>query len=592
MDINRIYSELDSLEYTKIEDYLADRISEATEKSLFEIQVPLLNEMIGFLRDTTQFDKGNKYKKVLLELLESCNQQGTMNYATSLLNIANFDRAAGAFSNSLEEYKKCEEIYGAILPAGDYLWAGLYNNESLLYQMMGDNLAAIGALGQALRIVEAIPERRIEVATTYTNIAQSLAALGQMDEAEENVKAALDIFAETDYQDYHYSAAAAVMGIIAYNRGDFVQAADYYDKASEVVKRIMGENDNYRLLISNRDAILAMLPTVQKTETDTLVEVENGDDADSGLLERDSDSISGLELCKAFYLEYGKSAIKERFPQYIDKIAIGLFGEGSECLGCDDKVSRDHDWGPGFMLLVSRQTYGEIGRQLEQLYDSLTDTYMGYKRNQTKEAFGRVGVVIIEDYFSRWLGRAFLTTNGRLEVDRMELGNIPEFVLCNLTNGMVWLDGEKTVTGLRDSIGLYYDDMTWKKKLGTWLVRMGQTGQYNIKRCLDRGDKVTANIYLGEYIKSTLQVLFLLNREYAPYEKWMLKKASGLELHPEITDCLKAISDMKLEDDNLLMTIEIIAQIVLAALIELGIVNDDEDNWYLEKLGRKMIEDI
>lgn len=141
-----------------------------------------------------------------------------------------------------------------------------YNNESLLYQMKGDNLAAIGALSKALEIVEALPDRRIEVATTYTNIAQLLAALGQMEEAEVNVKEALSIFAETNNTDYHYSSAAAVMGVIAYNRGDYEEAASYYDKAANIIRQYMGENDSYKVLISNRDALLSLIPSVAKDE--------------------------------------------------------------------------------------------------------------------------------------------------------------------------------------------------------------------------------------------------------------------------------------------------------------------------------------
>ncbi len=205
MDIARIYEELDALKYPEIEGYLRDKIAEAKERDAFDIYIPLLNELIGFFRDSTQFDKGASIKEELLKALESYGQQDTMNQATSLLNIANFDRAAGAYEESLREFKKCEEIYHRLLAKGDYLWAGLYNNKSLLYQEMGDNLAAIGALQDALYIVKEIPEREIEVATTYVNIAQSFASLGQIEEAKTNVGEALRIFKKDGNRDYHYS---------------------------------------------------------------------------------------------------------------------------------------------------------------------------------------------------------------------------------------------------------------------------------------------------------------------------------------------------------------------------------------------------
>ena len=53
--------------------------------------------------------------------------------------------------------------------------------------------------------------------------------------------------------------------------------------------------------------------------------------------------MKGLELAKAYYEEYGRPMIREKFPDYEGRIAVGLAGEGSECFGYDDEISRDHD---------------------------------------------------------------------------------------------------------------------------------------------------------------------------------------------------------------------------------------------------------
>ena len=582
MDINEIYKELDELQYLKWEDYLKDKIDEAENIGRYDIMISLLNELVGFYRDTTRFDQGMQTKDKLLKVLENCGQLNTMNHATSLLNIANFDRAKGDYQTSLQEYQTCERIYEDCLPAGDYLWAGLYNNESLLYQMMGDNLAAIGALGKALQIVEALPDRRIEVATTYTNIAQSLATLGQMEEAEVNVTEALKIFAETNNTDYHYSAAAAVMGVIAYNRGDYAEAADYYDKAADMVFKCMGKNENYELLIANRDAMLSLIPGTKLTTENTEEPVD-----DKPLF---GPEVKGMDICRRFYEEYGRPMIREVFYEDVDKIAVGLFGEGSDCFGYDDEQSRDHDWGPGFVMLVSRKTAASLGDRLKDEYDKLPKDFAGFTRIENAEAKGRVGVKIIEDYYKDKLGDAFDDEN--CQVIREKLGQVEEYILAEVTNGELWKDSEGIVTGIRESLLDYYEDLIWKRKLAYNIIRMGQTGQYNLARTLKRDDRVGALICLADYMKYTLQTLFLLNRKYAPYDKWLMKAAGELDIHPEIADCLRAIADMDIKDENILLTIEIIAQIVLAALKEQGLVSADEDNWYTEKLGQLIYSEV
>ena len=51
--------------------------------------------------------------------------------------------------------------------------------------------------------------------------------------------------------------------------------------------------------------------------------------------------MNGLELAEQYYEEYGRPLIAEHFPAHQGRIAAGLVGEGSECLGFDDELSRE-----------------------------------------------------------------------------------------------------------------------------------------------------------------------------------------------------------------------------------------------------------
>lgn len=57
----------------------------------------------------------------------------------------------------------------------------------------------------------------------------------------------------------------------------------------------------------------------------------------------------GMELCRAYFDEVGFPMLRESFSSVLDRMAVGLVGDGSECYGFDDAVSRDHDWGPAFV---------------------------------------------------------------------------------------------------------------------------------------------------------------------------------------------------------------------------------------------------
>ena len=60
--------------------------------------------------------------------------------------------------------------------------------------------------------------------------------------------------------------------------------------------------------------------------------------------------MKGLEIARAFWEEYGKPMMEERFPELLPLVAVGLVGPGSECYGYDDEVSKDHDFEHGFCI--------------------------------------------------------------------------------------------------------------------------------------------------------------------------------------------------------------------------------------------------
>ena len=74
--------------------------------------------------------------------------------------------------------------------------------------------------------------------------------------------------------------------------------------------------------------------------------------------------MQGLELSRRYYEEFGINMIKEQFPEYENRIAVGLAGAGSDCFGFDDEISRDHDFGAGFCLWLTEEDNELFGFEL------------------------------------------------------------------------------------------------------------------------------------------------------------------------------------------------------------------------------------
>ena len=83
--------------------------------------------------------------------------------------------------------------------------------------------------------------------------------------------------------------------------------------------------------------------------------------------------MKGLDLCRQYYFDIGRPLLYEKFPEVMPRCAAGLVGDGSECLGYDDDISQDHDFGPGFCLWLTAEDFRAYGAQIQEAYDWLME---------------------------------------------------------------------------------------------------------------------------------------------------------------------------------------------------------------------------
>ena len=232
----------------------------------------------------------------------------------------------------------------------------------------------------------------------------------------------------------------------------------------------------------------------------------------------------GLELARAYYEAHGAPMLWAQFPELMPKIAVGLFGSGSECFGYDDDVSRDHDFEPGFMLLLPGEE--AVGRReaflLERAYAKLPREFMGLRRGLTQPVGGpRRGVLRTGAFFAEKVG----APDGVLTVGQWL--STPEYALAEAVNGAIFHDGPGEVTAIRERLSGWPEDIR-KKKLAGSLLLMAQSGQYNYARCLAHGERGAAQLAAGDFVRHCMAAVFLLNGVHQPYYKWAFRALRGL----------------------------------------------------------------
>jgi hypothetical protein len=237
-----------------------------------------------------------------------------------------------------------------------------------------------------------------------------------------------------------------------------------------------------------------------------------------------SEKLKGLELSEKYYRTYGERMIKEKFPRCQDRIAAGLVGDGSECYGFDDEISRDHDWGPGFCLWLAADDYEAVGKALQREYEQLPRCFDGVERLASQWGGGRVGVFEIGAFYMQFIGFSHVP-----ETFEQWL-RIPEDYLSSCTNGSVFSDPLGEFSRIRNALLNFYPEDVRLAKIAARCMTAAQSGQYNFMRSVRRKAYFAAQHAESQFCSDIISLVFLLNKQYMPYYKWRHQAVRSLPL--------------------------------------------------------------
>lgn len=230
--------------------------------------------------------------------------------------------------------------------------------------------------------------------------------------------------------------------------------------------------------------------------------------------------VPGREISQAFYVEVVRPALVGRAH------AAALLGWGSDVLGYDTVRSTDHGWGPRLVVLLD-DVHGI--EEAKAVIDSrLPERFRGWPVR-----FGWDGVepthhVTITSE-SRWLVDQ-IGVDASVEMSVLDWLLTPQQRLLGVVAGAVYADDGGSLARLRQVLA-WYPDQVWRWLVACQWRRLAQEEAF-VARTAEVGDEAGSAVTAGRLVRDMMRLALLLDRRYAPYQKW-LGTAFARGRHPD-----------------------------------------------------------
>ncbi|MDT3425297.1 hypothetical protein J2Z22_000813 [Paenibacillus forsythiae] len=261
--------------------------------------------------------------------------------------------------------------------------------------------------------------------------------------------------------------------------------------------------------------------------------------------------MKGLDLSEEFYWEIVRPILACRFPQLLEKHAAGLIGYGSDVLGYDDDLSRDHEWGARCYIWLLDPDYEEYAACLNQAFDEGAPIlYKGYPARFSVDDSNEVlvpynGKTNIHHVAITSVSRHMRIQLG-LHTSQLSIYDwlvIPEQKLIEWTRGKIFTDPIGEITEARKTLS-YLPEAVWRYKLKyAWSAfRL-----LYVARLTDiRGESLSARLLINRMVEKAIQLLFLYNKRYRPGTyKWISKELA--QISPLANESIELLEGILME---------------------------------------------
>ena len=246
-------------------------------------------------------------------------------------------------------------------------------------------------------------------------------------------------------------------------------------------------------------------------------------------------SESIVDVSHRFYDKVVAPILAARFPDELALAAIGVFGQGSEVLRLDDEFSSDHHWGLRIDALFPHKVYAARGAEIREVVAALLPpSFEGHSLREAHVAGAGLAPESQRNYLRRTIGIDHAPQSN------LEWLSIPEEDIIHVVNGEVWHDPMGEFTAIRNVLNGYYPEPVRLRRIAHWCRYFSGMGAYALKRAILRQNDYYANITFTRAIRLGVQLAFLLEKRYFPYDKWTYTYFTKL---PRLAEPLKPLVD-------------------------------------------------
>lgn len=165
------------------------------EENYFEeIEVPASSCGCSSCGCSVDMETGDE--KVLSQMITNCRD--SLDYATTLNNLAGLYRLSGEFEKALKMFDESMALYDELGNAPADVYASCFNNKGLVYIDLKDGLRAMEYFEKALEALDGAEYNGCALGATYSNMAYANLLNGERVAAGENMKTAAGHFLKSN----------------------------------------------------------------------------------------------------------------------------------------------------------------------------------------------------------------------------------------------------------------------------------------------------------------------------------------------------------------------------------------------------------